>query len=153
MELRLSRRGPQLLGDCGCGLLHGVSEHARGRPLTGSGQVVVEAGQLDLASDPPVHHLGAHATLADEQPLVDQLLDRLPHRRPGQAELVGQGDLALEPVAGLERPGLDRLLDLGGHLRVQRHRAEAVDGPREWGLAHDTTLGRMSTRKNVLTNS
>ncbi len=116
VEHRLSRRGPQLLGDCGCGLLHGVAEHARGRPLTGSGQVVVEAGELDLASNPPVHHLGAHATLADEQPLVDQLLDRLPHRRPGQAELVGQGDLALEPVAGLERPGLDRLLDLGGHL-------------------------------------
>jgi hypothetical protein len=117
-----------------------VHQHIRGRVLPGPGQVVEEAGQLDLALDPPVHHLGADAAAADQQPLVHQLLDGPPHRRAGQPPPVGEADLILQPVAGLEVAALDGGLDLPGHLEVERHRAGPVEIQDE--LRHGSPRGR-----------
>jgi len=89
-------------------------------------QVVEEAGQLDLAAYRRVYHLGAHAPLAHEQPLVDQVLDGVPHRRPGQAEPVGQIDLVLEPRPRRQLTGLDQVLQVLRHLEVERDRAVPV---------------------------
>ena len=73
------------------------ADHGGGRIPAGLGQVVVQAGELDLAADLGVHDLGADAALADQQAAVDQVADGLAHGRPGQAEPVGQVDLVLEP--------------------------------------------------------
>jgi hypothetical protein len=57
-----------------------------------------QAGQRDRSGDQAVHDLGAHAALADQHALVDHFRDRPAHRRPGEPEPAGQGDLVVEPV-------------------------------------------------------
>src|SRR6266700_2854006 len=48
-------------------------------------EVVVQAAQLHLPADPGPGDLGADAPLADQQPFVDQVLDRLAHGRQGRS--------------------------------------------------------------------
>jgi hypothetical protein len=48
----------------------------------GLDQVVVEAGQLDLALDPGLDDLGTDPAPADEQALVDEFLDGPAQGRP-----------------------------------------------------------------------
>ncbi len=104
-----------------------------------------------MAAHARVYHLGAHAPLADEQPLVDQVLDGLPHRRAGQAELVGQRDLVLQAAAGRHLTGFDHLLQPLCHLEVQRHRAGAVDPDRRGHALHDvSSLGRPSDDLDIM---
>ena len=93
----------------------------------GTRQVVVEAGQLDLAVDPVVHDLGAHAALAHQQALADQFLDGAAHGGPGQAVPVGEQDLVVQARTGPHLAPLDRLLDLLGHLEVERDGAGPVE--------------------------
>jgi hypothetical protein len=116
------------------------AQHARVRIPAGLGQVVVEAGQLDLAAHLGVHDLRAHTTLADQQPALDQVLDGPAHGRPGQAELVGQIDLVVQPCPGGQFPRLDEVLQVLRHLEVERDRAVAVhlgqDGTVHGYLSH-----------------
>ena len=72
--------------------------------LPGLHQVRVEAGQPLVPAELGADHLGADAALADQQPLVDQLLDRLPGGRSGQAESGGQRQLVLQSVARSRAP-------------------------------------------------
>ena len=83
-----------------------------------------------------MHDLGPHAAFADQQPAVDQVLDRAAHRRPGQAKLVGQVDLVLKPYPSRQLTGLDELLHMLGHLEIQRYRAAAVHLDGRGGLVH-----------------
>ena len=64
-----------------------------------------------------MYHLGPDAALAHQQPTVDQVLDGAAHRRPGQAELVGQVDLVLQPGPRRQLPGLDLVLQRLGDLK------------------------------------
>jgi hypothetical protein len=114
------------------------AEHLRARRPPGLGQVVVQAGQLDLAAHLGVDDLGAHAALADQQPAVDQVLDGPAHGRPGQAELVGQVDLVVQPRPRGQVTGLDELLEVLGDLEVEGDRAVTVH--QEGGAAHDNFL-------------
>ena len=112
---------------------HLVGQHHRRRGLVMAGQIVEQAGQLDRPGDLAVHHLGADPALADQQALVDQFLDGAAHGGPGQAELLGQADLVVQPVAGREIALVDGVLDLLGDLEVQRHRAGTIQVDEELG--------------------
>ncbi len=67
------------------------------------------------------------AALAHQHPAVDEVLDSAAHRRPGQAQLVGQVDLVLQPGSGHQLPGVDEVLQMLGDLEIQRYRAVPVD--------------------------
>ena len=95
--------------------------------LTRAGEVVVQAGQFERPTDRRHHHLRADTALADQQALVHQVGDRLPQRRAGQLEIVGEVEFVRDPVTRGEPTAGDRLLDLPGDLEVQRHRAATVD--------------------------
>src|SRR5205823_5892851 len=116
-------RGPFRQAECGgdgaVGRLDAVEQHLRGRPLAAAHEVVVQAGQFDTAADLRVHHAGAHTPLADQQALLDQVLDRPPHGRPGQAQLGGELQLVVEPVALPDLAGLDGALQVLSQLEVQ----------------------------------
>ena len=123
------------------------AEHPRVRIAAGLGQVVVEAGQLDLALHLGVDHLRPHAALADQQPLVDEVLDRLAHRRPGQAQPVGQVDLVLEPCPRRQFAGLDEVLQVLCHLEVERDRAVPVHLDGRGDTVHDYLFRRPPPRR------
>jgi hypothetical protein len=110
----------------GRGLQH-VGEDLGGGTLPGGLEVVVEAAQLQRALDLAVHDLGADASPAHQQSLVDQGLDGLAHRGPGQAEACGEFYLVAQQTARRERPAFDRGLQLLGELEVEGHRTAAVD--------------------------
>ena len=107
--------------------------NGRGRMLAGPVEVVVQAGQLDRAADLRLHHLRPDSALADQHALVDETLDGLPHRRPGQGKLPGEDNLVREPGTGRQRARDDRLLDLLGDLEVEGDRTSAVDRHGEFG--------------------
>jgi hypothetical protein len=102
------------------------ADHGGGRVPAGLGQVVVQAGELDLAADLGVHDLGADAAFADQQAAVHQVADGLAHRGAGQAEPVGQVDLVLQPGPGGQLTGLNELLEMLGDLEIERDRAGPV---------------------------
>ena len=72
-------------------------------------------------------HPGARAHPGDEEALGDELLVRLDHHAPGQAEVAGELAGGGEPLAGAEAAGADRVAqpagDLGGDAALG-----AVDG-------------------------
>ena len=70
---------------------HLVGQDHRGGCLVMAGQVVEQAGQFDGAGDLAVHHLGADAALADQQALVDQLLNGAAHGRAGTVRTARPG--------------------------------------------------------------
>ncbi len=75
-----------------------------------------------------MHHLRAHPSPPDQQPLVDEGLDGLADGGAGQAEAHGEVDLVAQQVARGEDPVLDRRLQLLRELVVQRHRTAPVQG-------------------------
>ena len=123
----------QRVGDLVAGMGDLRLEHAGGRVAAAGREVVVEAGELDVAVDPLVGDQGPGTALADHEPLVRQVQEGRPHRGPGQAEHLRQLDLVLQPGADLERTGSDRRFEMLSQLEVQRHRAGPVDGDRAAG--------------------
>ena len=89
----------QLGGDLVVGLADLIVEQLRRRLLACPGQVVEQAGQLDATVHRILHDLRADPALADQQALVDDLLDGPSRRRPRQREPLGQGEFVLEPIA------------------------------------------------------
>ena len=90
-------------------------------------EVVEERGQARLAVHLAVGDPRAEAAAAHEQALVDHLLDRAAHRRPGEGEAGRDGHLVFEGIARLEASVVDGGGQLLGELVVERHRRLAVD--------------------------
>src|SRR5699024_8320695 len=89
-------------------------------------EIVVEAGELDVAGDTAVHDLSADAPTTHKQALVDELLNRAPNSRPGQTEALCKCHLVLQT-----RPSRQHLIADGdfkalGDLIVERHWATAI---------------------------
>jgi hypothetical protein len=105
----------------------GVDEHPGRGTLPGRLQVVVQTAELQGPLDLAVHDLGADTAAAHHQALVDEGLDGLADRGPGQPEPPGELDLVAEKAARGQGPVLDRGLQLLGQLEVQRDRTAAVD--------------------------
>ena len=101
----------EFAGDLFVGRPDAVVEQLRGRLLAGAGKVVEQAGQLDAAVHGILHHLRAHAPLAHQQALVDELLDGAPSRRPRQRQPLRQRQLVFEAIAGRQFAVTDRSLD------------------------------------------
>ena len=120
----------QPAGDVRAGSHRLEAQHRGGRLLPGVREVVVEAGQLQGPAHLGLHDPGADAAPADDQPLVHELLHGPSHRRPGDAQLLGEHDLVVEQGALGEGAGGDRLLEVLGDLEPQRDRARPVDGQR-----------------------
>ena len=104
-----------------------VADDLRGRGLAGRREVVVEAGQLDIAVDALVRDQGPRATLADHEALVGQVQEGGADGGARHAEPLGQLHLVVQPGADLERTGPDGRLVVLGQLEVQRYRAGPVD--------------------------
>jgi hypothetical protein len=101
----------------------------------GAGQVVEEAGEGERPAHRAGDDHGAEAPAAHQQALTDQGLDRLAQGGPADRELVGELDLVVQPAAGGQRSGGDRLLQLLGDLEIERHRTVPVDDdPVQWDL-------------------
>jgi hypothetical protein len=110
------------------GLLLESEDPGRGLPA-GCVEVLVQAGQRHRTVDPSTGHDGAHAPMADDQVLLDESLDRLAHRRAAHPEALGQPHLVVEPIAGAELTGLDRLTEELDDLEPERDRALPVQSP------------------------
>ena len=82
-------------------------EHLGRRLLSAAHHVVVEAGQLVTTVDHLAGDRRADPATADEEAAADQLGDGAAHRRAGEVEALGQGQLVLERVARLEPAVLD----------------------------------------------
>ena len=80
--------------------------------------------------------LRPYPTLADQQPAVDEVLHRPAHGRPGKAQLVGQVDLVLEPRPRRQLTGLYEVLQVLGHLEVERDGAVSVHLDGQGGTVH-----------------
>jgi hypothetical protein len=61
-----------------------------------------------------------------DQTFVRQALDRPAHRGPGEAQGFGEVDLVEKQASGGQLPLIDGLLEVLSDLKVQRHRAGAV---------------------------
>jgi hypothetical protein len=107
-----------------------VPDHLRGRGPAGGREVVIQAGQLDVAVNALVGNLSPGAALSDHEALVRQVQERGPHRGTRHAQPLGELHLVLQPRADLERAGPDGRLVVLRQLEVQRHRAGPVDGDR-----------------------
>ena len=93
---------------------------------TGRGEVVVQAGQLDVTVDPLLGDDCACPALAYDHALVGEIEKGGPDRGAGQTEAVGELHLVLQPLARLERTGFDRGLKVLRYLEVQGDRASPV---------------------------
>jgi hypothetical protein len=134
---RQAQLGGQFLGE----RLAGEAEHAGGGHPAGLVQVVEQAGQLDFAAHLGLHHLSADPTLADQQAPVDQVLDGPAHGGAGQAELIGQVNLVLEPRPSGQLTGLDEVLQMLRDLEVERDRAVPVHPEGRGGVSHGDLSG------------
>ena len=90
-------------------------------------EVVEEGGEPRAAVDLAVGDRRPQPATADEEALVDHLLDGPTDGGPGETEPSGEGDLVLEGVAGLEPAVVDRGGQLLGELVVQGYRGLALD--------------------------
>jgi hypothetical protein len=88
-----------------------------------------------------LHNLGSDAALAHQQTLVDQLLDGLPRRQPGQRQALCQCQLVFETITGRQVPVPDSSLDCLRELRVERDKARPVELNRQWHIDSDLGLG------------
>ena len=114
--------------------LHDIVDEHSGHGGSAIGdQIVEEAGELHLAIDPALHHLGAHAAFAHQQPTGDQLLHGPPHRRPGHPEFSRQGDLVAQQVALTQGAVFDRRLQLLRDLVIQRDGTGPIEVQRQSG--------------------
>src|SRR6478735_4377566 len=68
------------------GMADAVVEQLSGGLLTGTGQIVEKACQLDATVYRILYHLSADAAFANEQALVDKFLYCPPSRRPRQRQ-------------------------------------------------------------------
>jgi len=82
---------------------------------------------------------------------VHQVLDRAAHGGPGDTEPVGELDLVLQPRPHRQLTLLDELLQPGGHLEVQRHRAGPVDHHGRQRTGGAVLGGHLSYLQYVLT--
>ncbi len=62
------------------------------------------------------------------RPLLDELLDGLPHGRPAQAEPFREVGLRVDAVAGAQPAVTDGVLELLGQLEVEGHATAAIQG-------------------------
>src|SRR6478735_3132451 len=117
----------ELSGHLVAGLVDAIVEQFRRRLLTAARQVVVEAGQLDPTVHRVLHDLRPDAALADQQALVDDLLDGPPRGRTRQRQPLGEVEFVLEAIPGHQVAVADGGLDGLRQLVVQRNGARPVE--------------------------
>src|SRR6266567_370487 len=115
------------LRDYLAGRAHLVAQHLGRRRLAGQGQVIVEAGQLDITVDLlPADH-GPVTALAGDHAPIGQVPEGGPHGGTREAEFLGQLHLVVEACAHRQGAGPDSRLQVLSQLEVQRDRAAAVN--------------------------
>jgi hypothetical protein len=67
-----------------------LADHLRVRRPPGRGQVVVQAGRLDVPVDPLVGDEGCRGALAHDQALAGQVLEGGPDSGAGQTQSLGE---------------------------------------------------------------
>lgn len=102
-------------------------EDLRRRSFARPDEVVVETRQLNRTPHVRLDHLSAHAPLAHDEALVDQLLDGAPHGGSRQPVPLREQELVLQFRARGKTPLGDGTLDGLGELEVQRHWARPID--------------------------
>ena len=102
-------------------------QHRGGRVLPAACQILVQAAQSELPAHLGLDDAGADAPAADEHTLLDQVLHRPAHRRTGQAELLGEQQLVVQPAARGKPAVEDGRFEGLGDLEVQ---GRGSSGPR-----------------------
>ncbi|KAF5289076.1 hypothetical protein FQR65_LT20873 [Abscondita terminalis] len=111
--------------------------------------VVVEACELDGPGDSCLDDLSADPSPPDQEALVDELLDRPSYGRPGEPQVLADGDFVFEAGARGDDALSDCSLEAAGDLEVQGNGARAVEvfkqGARPYRFgAHGALLGAIS---------
>lgn len=93
-------------------------DDARPRHMVRVLEVFTEARLFDLPSHLALDDLHTDVTTAYQQASVYEFLYGPPHRRPGQAESLGDGHLVLEASACRDSAGMDRCLEPTGAASI-----------------------------------
>lgn len=96
-----------------------VAQDSGRRVPAGSGEIVEKAAEQRLATNLLAHNLRANATLTDEYPIADELLNCSTNRESRHTPALTEEDLVLEKGAFLQSPIGHRALKLSGYLVVQ----------------------------------
>jgi hypothetical protein len=122
-------------------VLHRLPQHPHLRLEALRAEAAGEAREdRDLLLEPRAAHEGAAAALAHEVAFLDEVEDRLAHRREADPELLGESTLALQPRAGREPAALDAVEQQVADLHVQRKRRAAADRRLPHVLGHAPTI-------------
>ncbi len=102
------------------------------------GEIVVQAGEFEAAAylTRVADHLRAYTALADQEALVDQPGDRLPHSGAAEAVRLRKVHLVAEPGTDRQFTALDRRFELLRELNVKRRATGAINGDLDGAHGH-----------------